>query len=256
MENLNVKQIKAITDDLKEEEYLKYIALLVKDKRESVKKIAVSLSKKLDNIKRESDRLEKLFEIEKDILTMESANVAGIDEAGRGPLAGPVVAACVILKEKPDILKIDDSKKINEKTREEIFEQIKGSGIIYGIGIADNNEIDRYNIWEATMLAMRRAIAMADETPAIVLVDGNQNIKGIDIPQRTVIQGDSKCISIACASIIAKVTRDRLMYEYAKIYKMYGFEKHKGYGTREHMDIIKELGPTPIHRISFLKNIF
>lgn len=256
MENLSVKEIKALTDDLKNEEYLKYIAILVKDKRESVKKIAVSLSKKLDNIQKESNRLEKLFEIEKDILGLSATNVAGVDEAGRGPLAGPVVAACVILKEKPDILKIDDSKKINEKTREEIFEQIKDSDIVYGIGIADNNEIDRYNIWEATMLAMRRAIAMAGEQPEVILVDGNQTIKGIDIPQRTVIQGDSKCTSIACASIIAKVTRDRLMYEYAKIYKMYGFEKHKGYGTKEHMDAIKELGPTPIHRLSFLKNIF
>lgn len=255
MDNLKVQEIKNIIDKLEEEEYLKYIDMMSKDNRESVKKLALGLSKKLDKSRIETERLIKLFEIEEHFIEKGNTLIGGIDEAGRGPLAGPVVAACVVLEKNPMIKKINDSKKISEKVREELFEEIKNNSISYGIGIADNNEIDSLNIYGATMLAMKRAIEMCDIKPDFILIDGNQAIKEISLPQKTVIQGDARCSSIACASILAKVTRDSLMKEYAKLYTEYGFEKHKGYGTLEHVDAIRKFGVTPIHRMSFLGKI-
>ncbi len=256
MEKLSVKEIKDIVQTSSYDQYLSYINILSKDKRESVKKIAISLSKKMDAIRKEEERLKDMFVIEDSLLNLGYKKIGGIDEAGRGPLAGPVVAACVILDKNPMIQGINDSKKISEKNRDKIFDIIVNSDIAYGIGISDNNEIDKMNILNATFLAMKRAIAMATKKPDFIIVDGNQTIKDVDYTQKSVVQGDSKSITIACASILAKVTRDKIMKQYAEIYPQYGLDKHKGYGTKEHIEAINKYGITPIHRLSFLKNIY
>lgn len=189
---------------------------------------------------------------------MEQGNIAGVDEAGRGPLAGPVVAAVVKINEYHDFFKeINDSKKLSEKKREMLFDKII-SYCHVGVGIATVEEIDRVNILNATFLAMNRALEDLKEDKILfdkVLVDGNKLIKGYDGKQEFVIKGDAKSLSIAAASIIAKVTRDRIMLKYAEEYPEYFFEKHKGYGTKLHREILLEKGALPIHRKTFLKKI-
>ncbi len=188
--------------------------------------------------------------------------IAGVDEVGRGPLAGPVVTACVVLPEDFDVLGVDDSKKLSEKKREELFDSIKERAIAIGIGIRDNNRIDEINILEATKEAMAEAIENADaELKAKqgkgiehILIDA-LTLKNVDIPQTGIVKGDAKSLSIAAASIIAKVTRDRMMVEFAEVYPGYAFEKNKGYGTKAHYDGLHAQGMTPIHRRSFLKNL-
>ena len=179
--------------------------------------------------------------------------VCGIDEAGRGPLAGPVVAAAVILPEGVELPGVNDSKKITEKKREVLFDFVKERALAYGIGQASEQEIDEINILQATFLAMRRAVEALDIPADFALVDGNR-IQGLDIPAETVIGGDGKVLSIA-ASILAKVTRDRYMREMAQTYPEYGFEKHKGYGTKAHYAAIEQYGICPLHRRTFLKKI-
>ena len=189
---------------------------------------------------------------------MEQGNIAGVDEAGRGPLAGPVVAAAVKINEYHDFFKeINDSKKLSEKKREMLFDKII-SYCHVGVGIATVEEIDRVNILNATFLAMNRALEDLKEDKILfdkVLVDGNKLIKGYDGKQEFVIKGDAKSLSIAAASIIAKVTRDRIMLKYAEEYPEYFFEKHKGYGTKLHREILLEKGALPIHRKTSLKKI-
>lgn len=189
---------------------------------------------------------------------MEQGNIAGVDEAGRGPLAGPVVAAAVKINEYHDFFKeINDSKKLSEKKREMLFDKII-SYCHVGVGIATVEEIDKVNILNATFLAMNRALEDLKEDKILfdkVLVDGNKLIKGYDGKQEFVIKGDAKSLSIAAASIIAKVTRDRIMLKYAEEYPEYFFEKHKGYGTKLHREILLEKGALPIHRKTFLKKI-
>jgi ribonuclease HII len=189
---------------------------------------------------------------------MEQGNIAGVDEAGRGPLAGPVVTAAVKINEYHDFFKeINDSKKLSEKKREMLFDKII-SYCHVGVGIATVEEIDRVNILNATFLAMNRALEDLKEDKILfdkVLVDGNKLIKGYDGKQEFVIKGDAKSLSIAAASIIAKVTRDRIMLKYAEEYPEYFFEKHKGYGTKLHREILLEKGALPIHRKTFLKKI-
>jgi len=181
--------------------------------------------------------------------------IAGIDEAGRGSLAGPVVAACVVVgpdfTAREGLLLINDSKKLSAKKREDLFSLIKDEFGDVAVGIADNEEIDRLNILQATFLAMRRALSGLRAEPDFVLVDGNIEIPAIALRQRAIIKGDSLVFSIAVASIIAKVARDRLMEEYDKDFPGYGFIKHKGYGTKEHLARLRELGPARIHRRSF-----
>ncbi|MBQ9965793.1 MAG: ribonuclease HII [Clostridia bacterium] len=181
--------------------------------------------------------------------------VCGVDEAGRGPLAGPVCAAAVILPEGLEIEGVNDSKKLTEKKREALFDVIKEKALSYCVAFGTLEEIEEFNILEATFIAMNRAIDGLDIKPDFALIDGNRAPKGIKIPCETVVKGDSKSMSIAAASILAKVTRDRLMEEYAEKYPQYNFSKHKGYGTKEHTSLIIEYGPSPIHRLSFLKNI-
>ena len=177
--------------------------------------------------------------------------VCGIDEAGRGPLAGPVYAAAVWLPEGLVIDGLNDSKKLSEKKREALFDVIKENAVAYGIGFADEKEIDEINILQATYEAMRQAIAKLDPAPQILLNDA-VTIPQVAIPQVPIIKGDAKSVSIAAASILAKVTRDHMMEEYDKEYPEYGFAKHKGYGTAAHIAALKEFGPTPIHRRTFI----
>ena len=179
--------------------------------------------------------------------------ICGIDEAGRGPLAGPVVAAAAVLPKDCQILYLNDSKKLSEKKRDLLFDEIKEKAVTYGVGIVSPQVIDEINILQATYEAMRQAISQLKVTPEILLNDA-VTISGVDIMQVPIIKGDAKSVSIAAASILAKVTRDRMMAEYDQIYPEYGFAKHKGYGTAAHIAALKEYGPCPIHRRTFIKN--
>jgi ribonuclease HII len=178
--------------------------------------------------------------------------ICGVDEAGRGPLAGPVCAAAVILPPHADIPGLNDSKKLSDKRRRELFPVIKETAVAYGIGIATHEEIDEINILQATYLAMERAIQALSVKPELALIDGNR-ARDFGIPVETVVKGDSRSASIAAASILAKVTRDDMMLELADTYPQYGFEIHKGYGTKAHYAALDEHGISPIHRMSFLK---
>ena len=180
--------------------------------------------------------------------------ICGVDEAGRGPLAGPVCAAAVILPRGLEIPGLNDSKKLSEKKREEVFELIVEKAVSYGIAFASVDEIEELNILAATFLAMNRAISQLLPAPELALIDGNRT-KGISIESRSIVKGDSKCADIAAASILAKVTRDRYMLEMAEKYPQYHFDKHKGYGTKLHYEALREFGPCEIHRMSFLKKM-
>ena len=195
------------------------------------------------------------FSYENEALKNGYKYVCGVDEAGRGPLAGPVCAAAVILPENCEIEGLDDSKKISEKKREMLFDIIKEKSIAYSIAYGTLEEIEEYNILEATYIAMNRAINGLEKQADFALIDGNRVPKGITIPCETVVKGDAKSCSIAAASILAKVTRDRLMLEYDKKYPEYLFAQHKGYGTKAHYEAIKQHGVCEIHRMSFLKNV-
>lgn len=180
--------------------------------------------------------------------------ICGVDEAGRGPLAGPVCAAAVILPENTIIDGVNDSKKLSEKKREALFDVICETARSYSIAYASVEEIEEFNILNATMLAMKRAVEGLDVKADYAMIDGNRT-PDLNIESEFIIKGDAKSMSVACASILAKVSRDRLLYEYAKEYPQYGFEKHKGYGTKAHTEALKEYGPCPYHRMSFLKKI-
>lgn len=194
------------------------------------------------------------FSIETEYKAKGYTVIAGIDEAGRGPLCGPVCAGAVILPEGLEDLGINDSKKLSEKKREALYDVIVEKAVAWGVGLASPAEIDEINILNATMLAMNRAVAVMGVAPDLLLIDGNCN-KGIEYPNVTVVKGDSKSLSIAAASILAKVTRDRLMGEYALAYPQYNLGKHKGYPTAEHMALVRQYGPNEIYRMSFLKKI-
>ena len=196
----------------------------------------------------------ELWTLENEIYAGGVKLLCGVDEAGRGPLAGPVCAAAVILPQNCEIEGLNDSKKLSEKKREALFDVICAAAVSYGIAFATAEEIEEYNILSATFMAMNRAIAMLDPAPELALIDGNRNT-GIQIPSRCVIGGDGKCADIAAASVLAKVTRDRYMLQMAELYPQYGFEKHKGYGTKAHYEAIRAYGPSPIHRPSFLRKM-
>ena len=196
----------------------------------------------------------ELWTLENEIYAGGVKLLCGVDEAGRGPLAGPVCAAAVILPQNCEIQGLNDSKKLTEKKREELFDVICAAAVSYGIAFATVEEIEEYNILGATFMAMNRAIAKLDPVPELALIDGNRNT-GIQIPSRCVIGGDGKCADIAAASVLAKVTRDRYMLQMAELYPQYGFEKHKGYGTKAHYEAIRAYGPSPIHRPSFLRKM-
>lgn len=204
---------------------------------------------------KEQQRLEQLKEIETALHQKGVGNIAGIDEAGRGPLAGPVVVAAVMMPENSMIEGVNDSKKVSEKKRELLYDRIIEEAISYGVAIVDQREIDAINILNATKEGLTKAILDLSIKPELILVDALTGIDTCGIPYQSIIKGDAKSYSIAAASIIAKVTRDRIMREWDAVYPQYGFAKHKGYGTAMHMQAIREYGVTPLHRRSFLKNI-
>ena len=230
---------------------------------------------------KEKERLALMYENER-ALSGGKTYVFGIDEAGRGPLCGPVAAACVMLKSDCDILYLNDSKKLSEKRREELFYKIEDEALAYGIALVDEKTIDEINILNATLKAMKAAFDDCmfmyrrknadnvltdgsklkdafDNIPgmsdSVILIDGNKEVPMLELPQKTVVGGDARCPSISAASILAKVTRDRLLAQYDNEFPEYGFSKNKGYGTREHIAAIQKYGPCRIHRRSFLKNI-
>lgn len=206
---------------------------------------------KAERLEAEIKRTELMKEFDREYKIY--GTICGIDEAGRGPLCGPVVAAAVILPDEYNILYINDSKKLSETKREEVYKEIDKYAVAYGVGIVSPERIDEINILQATYEAMRTAIHKLSVTPDILLNDA-VTIPMVDIKQVSIIKGDAKSQSIAAASIVAKVTRDHLMEEYDKLYPEYGFAKHKGYGTAAHIKAIKEYGPCPIHRRTFIKN--
>lgn len=254
MNQKSVKEIKDIVDKLDYDKYLDYIEMLKVDERKSVQNLALKMAKKLDAIRKENERLELINSYENEGYNKGYLYIGGIDEAGRGPLAGPVVAAVVVFKPNTKIEGINDSKKLSEQKREELFDIIKEKALDYGIGIVNHEEIDEFNILNATYMAMKKAINCLEKSPDYLLIDA-ATIPGINIEQKPIIKGDSKSISIAAASILAKVTRDNIMYQYEDMYPGYGFKSHKGYGTKEHYEAIKKHGICPIHRKSFLKNM-
>lgn len=196
-----------------------------------------------------------MMEIENSLYAEGYELVCGVDEAGRGPLAGPVCAAAVILPKGVEIPGLNDSKKLSDKKRRELFPVIQEKALAWGIGWASHGEIDEINILQATYLAMERAVEALKTKPEFLLIDGNR-AKDFGIPTRTVVKGDSLSASIAAASILAKVSRDNVMVELAKEYPAYGFEIHKGYGTKAHYEALREYGHSPIHRLSFLKKFY
>ena len=203
---------------------------------------------------KEIERLTLLKQEEVKLYENNIEYICGIDEAGRGPLAGPVVVGAVILPKDSFIEGVNDSKKISEKKREKIYEQIIDEAISYSVGIVDQKTIDEINILNATKLGVKIALEGLKQKPDVIMVDALNNMDTLGIPYISVVKGDAKNYSIAAASIIAKVTRDRIMKEWDEIYPIYGFSKHKGYGTAEHIRIIKENGPCILHRKSFIKN--
>lgn len=197
----------------------------------------------------------ELWTLENEIYGEGYTLLAGVDEAGRGPLAGPVCAAAVILPQGLVIEGLDDSKKLTEKKREALFDPICDQAVSYGIAFASVEEIEALNILNATFLAMNRALEKLDPAPALALIDGNRST-GIHFPNRCIVKGDAKCADIAAASVLAKVTRDRYMLQMAEQYPAYHFEQHKGYGTKLHYETLRAFGPSPIHRMSFLKKLY
>ncbi len=213
---------------------------------------------------KEVERLKEIKKIEEEIYLKGAGSIAGIDEAGRGPLAGPVVVACVVMPRDSMIEGVNDSKKVSEKKREKLYDEIINEAIAYGVGIISQDRIDNINILNATKEGLTTAIKEMEkdlkeknrgfEKPDIILVDALTKIDTNHIPYESIIKGDSKSYSIAAASIIAKVTRDRIMRQWDEVYPVYGFAKHKGYGTAAHIQAIKEYGLCPLHRRSFVKN--
>ena len=204
--------------------------------------------------KKEETRLKHLKEYEDRLYKTGLTYIAGIDEAGRGPLAGPVVVGVAIMKPDSFIEGVNDSKKISETKREKLYEQITNEAISWSVGIVDEKEIDKINILNATKKALTEALGKLETRPDRILVDALDNIDTKGIPYTSIIKGDAKVYSISCASIIAKVTRDRMLRKYDEMYPQYGFAKHKGYGTAMHIEALKKYGPCPIHRKTFIKH--
>lgn len=253
----NNKQIKTIAEiklEFMEADIDKLPALLEKhkdDERSGVLNICRQYQSRLSEYQKELERINgmKLFDKSQGDCTY----ICGIDEVGRGPFAGPVIAAAVILPKDIDILYINDSKKLTEKHREDLYDEIISQAISFGIGSVPPNRIDEINILQATLEAMRQAVNNLKIKPDIVLIDA-VTIPNLSVRQVPIIKGDAKSYSIAAASIVAKVTRDRLMVAYDKVFPGYGFAENKGYGSAKHIEAIKSLGPTPIHRMSFIKS--
>ncbi|MFZ5966360.1 MAG: ribonuclease HII [Bacillota bacterium] len=253
IKNLTTKEVLHLLNSKTMEEWNEYLPLLFEDERRSIQKIGKDLQKKLEKKENEIKRIQKLWEYENKLFLKGYRFIAGIDEAGRGPLAGPVVAAAVILPPNHHLDDVDDSKKLSPQKRETLCDLIYDEALAVGVGIVDHTIIDRVNIFNATKLAMVDAVKNLSLLPDFLLIDAVQ-LTDIDIKQQSIIKGDSLSISIAAASIIAKVTRDRIMDQYHEQFPAYNFAAHKGYGTKEHCETIRRIGATPIHRKTFIKN--
>lgn len=251
--NLTVKEVKNFISTIDHDTAMSYLERLLNDPRKSVVRIGEKLKKSEEDRINERKRIASLWTFEKKQYP-EDLIVAGVDEVGRGPLAGPVVCAAVILKKDTFFKGLKDSKQVKKTDRERLFDEINDKAIAVGIGICDEKIIDDINILEATKLGMVKAIDDLDIKPEFLLIDALE-IDALDYPQKGIIKGDDRTVSIAAASIIAKVTRDRLMYKYHKKYPEYGFDTNVGYGTKVHRDALKKYGKTPIHRTSFIKNL-
>ena len=248
------KKIGIIKEELKntpDELLAGFISTYEADERGGVIKLVEQAKKRAEKLEQEKQRIWELGKFEREY--EQFGYVCGIDEVGRGPLAGPVVASAVILPKDCDILYINDSKKLSAAKREELYDVIMEKAVAVGIGMVGPGRIDEINILQATYEAMREAISNLQVKPDILLNDA-VTIPGVEVRQVPIIKGDAKSISIGAASIIAKVTRDRLMEEYDKVFPEYGFASNKGYGSAEHIKALKEIGPTPIHRNSFIGN--
>ena len=251
MEEKKIGVIKAELEALSITEIQSFIDAYTLDERGGVQKLVETARKRQEKYLAELERTENLKKYEKEYA--QYTYIAGIDEVGRGPLAGPVVTCAVILPKDCDILYINDSKKLSAAKREELYDEIMDKAVAVGIGMVGPERIDEINILQATYEAMRQAISKLDPQPDVLLNDA-VTIPGVNIKQVPIIKGDAKSISIGAASIIAKVTRDRMMEEYDHIFPEYGFASNKGYGSAEHIAAIKKYGPTPIHRRSFIGN--
>ncbi len=253
----SISQIRAELQAAPETMLPDFISTYSQDERAGVQTLCSQAAKRLQKLEEEKKRVHsmRLFEQQAaapyQILLEQDGLICGIDEAGRGPLAGPVAAGACILPPDHDMLYINDSKKLSEQKREELYEQITKEAVAWSVGIAEPSRIDEINILQATYEAMRQAISQLSPAPAVLINDAVQ-IPGISIPQVPVVKGDAKCLSVAAASILAKVTRDRLMREYDSLYPVYGFAANKGYGSKEHIAALEKYGPCPIHRRTFI----
>ncbi len=248
------KSIREIRNEFESADHKDWTGLFetyASDERAGVQSLLEKYQKQEEKLLAERKRLEAMREYERQY--QDCTYICGVDEAGRGPLAGPVVAGAVILPKECEILYLNDSKKLSAKRREELYEEIKEKAAATGIGVISSERIDEINILQATYEAMRMAIRELGVIPQVLLNDA-VTIPGVDIPQVPIVKGDAKSVSIAAASILAKVTRDRMMVEYDKLYSQYGFAKHKGYGSQAHIEAIQKYGPSPIHRQTFIKN--
>ncbi|MFW5961732.1 MAG: ribonuclease HII [bacterium] len=252
---LTVKEVKSFASELAIDEQLPTIIKILKqDSRKGVQKVAARLQRKITKKEAVKEKWKQMNQLEADLHQKGCQVVVGLDEAGRGPLAGPVVAAAVVLDPDQKIFGLDDSKKLSRQKREKLFAEIKAKAKV-GVGRATSSEIDKYNIREATFAAMKRAVKNLlpglEQNPNILLVDGNAVIPDITVEQRSIIDGDAKVNAIAAASIIAKVSRDKIIFEYAEKFPQYNFKSNKGYGTAEHIKALQKYGSSPIHRKSF-----
>lgn len=250
---MTVSEIKKIMADADPAQWAMLVDKYMCDERTSVQKMAQGLQKKIDLHERRVEKLNRMTTFDREMFAFEGA-VAGVDEAGRGPLAGPVVAAACVIEWHIDLLGVDDSKKLSEEERERLFELIKTHAVSYGVGIVDAATIDEINILEATKVAMYQSIHQLGDSYQAVITD-HVKLDAITEPLAPVVKGDEKSLAVAAASILAKVTRDRMMKEYDLQYPGYDFSVHKGYGTKMHYRALEALGPSPIHRMTFLRNM-
>ncbi len=245
-----ISEIRRELSETRPEERQTFIEKYGSDSRAGVVKLVESCRNQIKRAEEEARRLENMLVYERKYYS-DCEYICGIDEAGRGPLAGPVVAAAVILPKELKIPYLNDSKQLSAKRREDLYDIIMEKALAVGVGAASPERIDEINILQATYEAMRQAVAELNIKPQILLNDAVY-IPGLDLPQEKIIKGDAKSLSIAAASVIAKVTRDRMMKAYHEIFPEYGFDKHKGYGSKEHIEMLQTLGPCPIHRRSFI----
>lgn len=250
-DKMTITEIKKEFDILSDSDPESFIKRFERDERTQVKNLVARAEKKIAALEKEKARMIKMFEFERRY--SDYSYICGIDEVGRGPLAGPVVAGAVILPKDCDILYLNDSKQLSEKKREELYSVIMEKAVSVGLGFSSHELIDEINILQATYAAMREAVSKLDPAPDLLLNDAVK-IPELTMAQVPIIKGDTLSASISAASIVAKVTRDRMMVKYDEIYPEYGFAKNKGYGSSEHIEALKKYGPTPIHRRSFIKN--